>query len=68
MILFLLNVNVTYELGPTQLILFLAVIAFIIFKLRDRRLKKSKDELEQIVEERTAALKHNNALAKPMKY
>ena len=56
--LLLLNINVTYELGPTQLILFLAVIAFVVFKLRDRRLKKSKDELERIVEERTAALKH----------
>lgn len=56
--LFLLNVNVTYEVGPTQMILFLAVIAFVIFKMRDRRLKKSKSELERIVEERTAELKH----------
>jgi len=54
----ILNINVTYEVGPTQLILFFAVIAFVLFKLRDRRLKKSKDELERIVEERTAELKH----------
>jgi len=56
--LFLLDINVTYELGPTQVIIFLALVAFILFKLRDKRLKKSKIELERIVEERTAALKH----------
>ncbi len=53
-----LNVSVTYELGPIHLITLLAISVFIWFKLRDKRLKRSKAELEQIVEERTAALKH----------
>ncbi|MES2761817.1 MAG: SpoIIE family protein phosphatase [Bacteroidota bacterium] len=53
-----LNVSVTYELGLTHLLLFFALIFFILFKLRDRRLKKAKNELERLVEERTAALKH----------
>jgi serine phosphatase RsbU (regulator of sigma subunit) len=53
-----LDIAVTYELGLTHVIILLAVIVFIWFKLRDKRLKRSKAELEQIVEQRTAALKH----------
>ncbi|MES2516130.1 MAG: SpoIIE family protein phosphatase [Bacteroidota bacterium] len=53
-----LNVSVTYNLGLTQILLLAALIIFILFKLRDRRLKKAKKELERIVEERTAALRN----------
>lgn len=53
-----LDINVTYEIGPTSIIIFFAIIIFIVFKLRDKRLKKAKIHLEKIVEERTAALKH----------
>ncbi len=53
-----LDINVTYELTPTHLIVIFAIIVFAFLKLRDKRLKKSKAELERIVEERTAALKH----------
>lgn len=53
-----LNIEVSYEIGITHILIFFALIAFILFKLRDKRLKKAKDELERVVEERTAALKH----------
>lgn len=51
-------VTYSYDIGITHLIVFFAIVVFSIFKLRDKRLKKSKQELEIIVEERTAALKH----------
>ena len=53
-----LNIAVTYEIGITEILIFFALVAFILFKLRDKRLKKAKNELERLVEERTAALKH----------
>ena len=53
-----LNVNFSYELSLTHIVIFLAVVVFALFKLRDKRLKTAKLELERIVEERTAALKH----------
>lgn len=53
-----LDVSFSYELNLTHVIIFLAVVVFALFKLRDNRLKKSKLELERIVEERTVALKH----------
>jgi len=54
----LLDVHVTYEFGLTHVVIFLAIVVFALFKLRDNRLKRSKLQLERIVEERTAALKH----------
>lgn len=53
-----LDVSFSYELNLTHVIIFLAIVVFGLFKLRDNRLKKSKLELERIVEERTVALKH----------
>ncbi len=53
-----LNIEVSYEIGITHILIFFGLIAFILFKLRDKRLKKAKNELERLVEERTAALKH----------
>jgi serine phosphatase RsbU (regulator of sigma subunit) len=53
-----LNVTFSYELNLTHVIIFLAIVVFALFKLRDNRLKKSKLKLERIVESRTAALKH----------
>src|SRR6478609_6785300 len=53
-----LDISVSYELGLIHLIILLAIVVFIWFKLRDKRLKRSKAELEQIIEQRTAALKH----------
>lgn len=53
-----LVVSFSYELSLTHVILFFAIVVFVLFKLRDNRLKKSKFELKRIVEERTVALKH----------
>lgn len=53
-----LNIEVSYEIGITHILIFFGLIVFILFKLRDKRLKKAKNELERLVEERTAALKH----------
>jgi len=53
-----LNIEFSYEIGITHVLIFFALVAFILFKLRDKRLKQAKDELERLVEERTAALKH----------
>jgi serine phosphatase RsbU (regulator of sigma subunit) len=53
-----LDVSFSYELDLTHVLIFLAVVVFALFKFRDNRLKKSKLELERIVEERTLALKH----------
>lgn len=53
-----LNVNFTYEINLTHIVLFITAVVFILVKLRDKRLKKSKLILEKIVEERTAELKH----------
>jgi hypothetical protein len=53
-----LNIEVSYEIGITHILIFIGLIVFILFKLRDKRLKKAKNELERLVEERTAALKH----------
>jgi serine phosphatase RsbU (regulator of sigma subunit) len=53
-----LNIAVSYEIGITEILIFFALTAFVLFKLRDKRLKKAKNELERVVEERTAALKH----------
>jgi serine phosphatase RsbU (regulator of sigma subunit) len=54
----LLNVSVSYEIGIKEILVFFALILFVFFKLRDNRLKNAKNELERVVNERTAALKH----------
>lgn len=53
-----LNIAVSYEIGITEILIFFALIFFVLFKLRDKRLKKAKKKLERLVDERTAALKH----------
>ena len=52
-----LNVSVSYDIGIKEILIFLALIIFVLFKLKDKRLKKAKHELERVVNERTAALK-----------
>lgn len=37
-----LNIAVSYEIGITEILIFFALIAFVLFKLRDKRLKKQK--------------------------
>jgi len=60
MLLLLLDANYNVTIQPEwwQVLSFLLIIFYIIFLIKNRRLKQSKIKLEQIVEERTAALKH----------
>jgi serine phosphatase RsbU (regulator of sigma subunit) len=51
------NLNFTYDVNYAHLIFLLAIIIYLLIKRKDKRLKKSKLELERLVEERTAELK-----------
>ena len=51
------NLTYTYDVNGAHLIFLLAIIIYVIIKRKDKRLKKSKHELERLVEERTAELK-----------
>ena len=51
------NLHYTYDINGAHLIFLLAIIIYLLIKRKDKRLKKSKLELERLVEERTAELK-----------
>ena len=51
------NLNFTYDVNYAHLIFLLAIIIYLLIKRKDKRLKKSKLELERLVEERTAELR-----------
>ena len=60
MLFFLLDANYNIVIQPEwwQVLSFFLIVVYIIFLIKNRRLKQSKLKLEQLVEERTAALKH----------
>ena len=51
------NLNFTYDVNGAHLIVLFSIIIYLLIKRKDKRLKKSKLELERLVEERTAELK-----------
>lgn len=60
MLFFLLDANYNVVIQPEwwQVLSFFLIVVYVVFLIKNRRLKKSKLKLEQLVEERTAALKH----------
>ncbi len=52
------TINYRFNLNFAHVIIIIVLIIYLIIKRKDKRLKKSKAELERLVEERTAELKH----------